>query len=59
MKFGNFLASSEALKRYPGPGEYKVKGIYSKRGGKMAAKLPTEIDLKVKNKNPGPGTYDL
>lgn len=47
------------MKKYPGPGSYNLKGVYSKRGGKMAVKLPTEIDLKQKNKNPGPGTYDL
>jgi hypothetical protein len=45
----------------PSPTAYRIKNhyLYSRKGGKMAAKLPTELDLVVKKKTPGPGSYKL
>ena len=44
----------------PSPNAYIIKQThYSRKGGKMAAKLPTEIDMASRKKVPGPGTYTL
>lgn len=61
VKFGSFLAQADRLKTMPSPTAYRIKTnyLYSRKGGRMAAKLPTELDLVVKNKTPGPGTYKL
>lgn len=60
IKFGSFIYDSEQKKFNPSPNTYLIKSThFSKKGGKMAAKLPSEIDLLIKKKNPGPGTYKL
>lgn len=60
VKFGSFLNDSERLKTLPGPNAYKIKeNHYSKHGGRMAVKLPSDLDLSAKKKVPGPGTYTL
>lgn len=42
VKFGYFLGSAERLKTLPSPNAYVIKqNHYSKKGGRMAAKLPT------------------
>ena len=44
----------------PSPNAYKNQvDHYSSKYGKMAARLPTDIDIKKRNKNPGPGTYNI
>jgi hypothetical protein len=62
VKFGNFLAGAE--RKYnsgPSPNAYRIRTEYfeDRRGGRIAAKLPTEIDLAVRKVTPGPGTYEL
>lgn len=60
VKFGYFLLDAERKKTLPSPDRYKIKMThYSNKYGKMAAKLPSDIELSAKNKNPGPGSYDL
>ena len=60
VKFGYFLNSAQKLKTLPSPQTYSVNlKKFSKRGGRIAAKLPTEIDISLKKKVPGPGTYKL
>lgn len=60
IKFGYFLSSAERLKTLPSPNAYNIKQTpYSTKGGKMAAKLPSYIDMAQKNKVPGPGSYQL
>lgn len=48
-------------KANPSPTAYRIKTnmYYSTKGGRMAAKLPSEIDLVSKKKTPGPGAYKL
>jgi hypothetical protein len=48
-------------KNNPSPNAYRIKTnyYYNKQGGRMAARLPTEIDMVAKKKTPGPGTYKL
>lgn len=42
----------------PAPNHYKIKlKTMSKRGGVIAEKLPTDIDMLRKKKVPGPGAY--
>jgi hypothetical protein len=61
VKFGSFLGATNGANAVPSPNTYRIKTEYfsDRRGGKMAAKLPTEIDLVSKKKTPGPGTYKL
>jgi hypothetical protein len=55
------LGDSERKSKGPSPNAYRIKTeqYYDKRGGRMAAKLPTDIDLISKKKTPGPGSYKL
>lgn len=41
VKFGSFLAQSHKKRLDPSPNAYNIRAQYSKRGGRMAAKLPT------------------
>lgn len=60
VKFGYFLGPAEKMKTLPSPNSYLIKtNHYSKKCGKMAVKLPTEIDMASRKKVPGPGTYTL
>lgn len=58
-KFGSFMYDSDQKKYDPSPNSYIIKAHYSRKGGKMAVRLPSQIDLLIKKKNPGPGTYKL
>jgi hypothetical protein len=59
VKFGSFLGIG--INGVPSPTTYRIKAeyYYDKRGGKMAIRLPTEIDVLTKKVTPGPGTYKL
>lgn len=61
VKFASFLGQAEKGRNSPSPSAYRIKTevFYSKRGGKMAAKLPSVIDLATRKKTPGPGSYKL
>lgn len=60
VKFGSFLSGAERMKTLPSPTTYSIKQThYSQKGGRMAARLPSEIDLLRKKKVPGPGAYGL
>jgi len=61
VKFGYFLGESMKNRANPSPNAYRIKTdtYYSKKCGRMAAKLPTQIDLVANKKTPGPGTYKL
>ena len=43
IKFGSFLADADRSRALPSPTAYRIKTnyLYSKKGGRMAAKLPT------------------
>jgi len=58
VKFGSFLSASKDKKFLPSPDKYKLPTQFSKLGGKMFSRLPTELDAVAKKKTPGPGTYD-
>lgn len=55
------MGEAEMKKANPSPTAYRIKTnmYYSTKGGRMAAKLPSEIDLVSKKKTPGPGAYKL
>lgn len=61
VKFGSFLGEADQKKKNPSPNAYRIKTniYYSKQGGRMAARLPTEIYMASKKKTPGPGAYKL
>lgn len=59
VKFQNFLSTIEKLKKIPAPNAYKnPDSTLSNRGGRIAARLPTDIDYITKKKTPGPGAYE-
>ena len=48
------------MKNLPSPTSYKAKLMKTQIGGRMAIRLPSDVDIKIKNnKMPGPGAYNL
>lgn len=59
VKFGSFLLDSERKKSIPPPNSYNISNSRSSKYGRMAIRLPTEIEILSKRKSPGPGTYNV
>ena len=62
VKFGYFLNEVDNKKFLPSPNAYKNQvEHFSSKYGKMAVRLPTDIEIEIKKrkKSPGPGTYNV
>jgi hypothetical protein len=61
VKFGSFLGTDNGTNNLPSPNSYHLnaENYYDRRGGKIAVRLPTEFDISLKRKTPGPANYKL
>lgn len=58
IKFGSFLDIIDQERKKPAPNSYKTKlNTFTKKGGIIAKKLPSELEYLAKKKTPGPGSY--
>ena len=59
IKFGSFLDIIEQEKKKPAPNSYKTNlNTFGKKGGIMAKRLPRQLELIIKKRTPGTGSYE-